>query len=79
VTASRPNPAAIRPRCSATRWPRSQRVTIATTVDDAGRWWGFTATSFCAVSMHPPLVLVCLADTAECHPAFVAAQPWIVT
>jgi flavin reductase ActVB len=53
-------------------------VTIVTTVDDAGRWWGFTATSFCSVSMYPPLVLVCLATGAECHPVFAAAQRWIV-
>jgi flavin reductase ActVB len=53
-------------------------VTIVTTIDTDGRWWGFTATSFCSVSMDPPLVLVCLADTAECHPVFAAAQRWIV-
>lgn len=32
-------------------------VTIVTTTDDDGRWWGFTATSFSSVSMEPPLVL----------------------
>jgi flavin reductase ActVB len=53
-------------------------VTIVTTTDDDGRWWGFTATSFCSVSMDPPLVLVCLAATAECHPVFTAAQRWVV-
>jgi flavin reductase ActVB len=53
-------------------------VTIVTTADADGRWWGFTATSFCSVSMDPPLVLVCLAGTAECHPVFASAQHWIV-
>jgi flavin reductase ActVB len=53
-------------------------ITIVTTTDDDGRWWGFTATSFCSVSMVPPLVLVCLADTAECHPVFATAQRWNV-
>ena len=53
-------------------------VTIVTTADDTGRWWGFTATSFCSVSMQPPLVLVCLAETAECHPVFERAQRWVV-
>lgn len=43
-------------------------VTIVTTTDDDQRWWDFTATSFCSVSMEPPLVLVCLARGAECHP-----------
>ncbi|MFJ8816278.1 flavin reductase family protein [Amycolatopsis thermoflava] len=53
-------------------------VTIVTTADRDGRWWGFTATSFCSVSMDPPLVLVCLARTARCHPAFTAARRWVV-
>jgi flavin reductase ActVB len=53
-------------------------VTIVTTTDADGRWWGFTATSFCSVSVDPPLVLVCLADTAECHSVFAAAGRWIV-
>jgi flavin reductase ActVB len=52
-------------------------VTVVTTTDADGRWWGFTATSFCSVSMDPPLVLVCLSDTAECHPAFATAERWI--
>lgn len=51
-------------------------VTIVTTVDDQGRWCGFTATSFCSVSADPPLVLVCLASTAECHPVFEQAERW---
>jgi flavin reductase ActVB len=53
-------------------------VTIVTTADGAGRWWGFTATSFCSVSMEPPLVLVCLATAAECHPVFARSLRWVV-
>jgi flavin reductase ActVB len=53
-------------------------VTIVTTADDDDRWWGFTATSFCSVSMDPPLVLVCLARGAQCHPVFEAASRWLV-
>lgn len=53
-------------------------VTIVTTADDDGGWWGFTATSFCSVSMDPPLVLVCLARGAECHPVFATARRWVV-
>ena len=45
-------------------------VTIMTIADRAGRPWGFTASSFCSLSLDPPLVLVCLAKTAMCHPAF---------
>jgi flavin reductase ActVB len=51
-------------------------ATIVTTSDSDGRWWGFTASSFCSVSMDPPLVLTCLANTANCFPAFAEAARW---
>lgn len=51
-------------------------VTIVTTTDEDGQWWGFTATSFCSVSVDPPPVLVCLANNAECHPVFAKARHW---
>lgn len=69
-------PAAERFREAMAAFPAG--VTIVTCVDDDGRWRGFTATAFCSVSMEPPLVLVCLATTAECHPAFTAAGRWVV-
>lgn len=50
-------------------------VVIATTRDSAGRAWGFTASSFSSLSMDPPLILICLAKSAECYPAFISA-PW---
>ncbi|WP_327747962.1 flavin reductase family protein [Streptomyces europaeiscabiei] len=53
-------------------------VTIVTTTDETGQWRGFTATSFCSVSMEPPLILVCLAASAECHPASTSAARWLV-
>jgi flavin reductase ActVB len=53
-------------------------VTIVTTADQDGRWWGFTATSFCSVSVDPPLVLVCLAKSAECHGIFSEARRWVI-
>ncbi|MEU6147532.1 flavin reductase family protein [Streptomyces sp. NPDC047081] len=53
-------------------------VTIVTTADEHGTWRGFTASSFCSVSMRPPLVLVCLANTAECHSAFRSGERWLV-
>jgi flavin reductase ActVB len=53
-------------------------VTIVTTIDRDGRRWGFTASSFCSVSMDPPLVLVCLATTAQCHPVFETAERYVV-
>jgi flavin reductase ActVB len=51
-------------------------ATIVTTSDSDGRWWGFTASSFCSVSMDPPLVLTCLANSAQCFPAFSEATRW---
>jgi flavin reductase ActVB len=66
----------LRFRDALARFPSG--VTIVTTIDPAGQWRGFTATSFCAVSMDPPLILVCLAATAECHPTFTAAPRWVV-
>ncbi|MEV0702207.1 flavin reductase family protein [Saccharopolyspora sp. NPDC050389] len=53
-------------------------VTIVTTTDSDGRPWGFTATAFCSVSSEPPLVLACLAKSAQCHPVFQAADAWVV-
>lgn len=51
-------------------------ATIVTTSDASGNWWGFTASSFCSVSLDPPLVLTCLANSAQCFPAFAAAEAW---
>jgi Conserved protein/domain typically associated with flavoprotein oxygenases, DIM6/NTAB family len=53
-------------------------VTIVSTTDDEGRHWGFTASSFSSVSMDPPLVLVCLAKSADSHPAFVRAKRYVI-
>ena len=53
-------------------------VTIMTTADRAGRPWGFTASSFCSLSLDPPLVLVCLAKSAMCHPAFQQSDDWTI-
>lgn len=53
-------------------------VTLVTTKDEQGRPWGFAATSFCSVSAEPPLVLVCLATTAQCHAVFTRAERWMI-
>lgn len=76
-------PSGLRTDTSATRFREAMAsfpsgVTIVTTADWEGRWWGFTATSFCALSLEPPLVLVCLAKDAQCHPAFERADSWAV-
>ncbi|WP_239472045.1 flavin reductase family protein [Streptomyces sp. NEAU-S7GS2] len=53
-------------------------VTVVTTVDAAGTRSGFTASSFSSVSLDPPLVLVCLDRAASTHPAFAAADRFLV-
>ncbi|MEU8674456.1 flavin reductase family protein [Streptomyces sp. NPDC048560] len=45
-------------------------VVVVTTEDAEGQPRGFTATSFCSVSMDPPLVLVCLAKTSSSYQVF---------
>ncbi|QBJ97749.1 flavin reductase [Rhodococcus sp. ABRD24] len=59
-----------------TRFPSG--VTIVTTTDSTGKPRGFTATSFCSLSAEPALVLVCVANTAECHEVFLSADRWNV-
>lgn len=46
-------------------------VTIITTHDAEGHPRGFTATSFCSLSLEPPLVLFCLNTSADSYHAFV--------
>jgi len=41
-------------------------VTIVV-LEEEGRLMGFTASSFCSLSLEPPLVLVCLGRGSECH------------
>ncbi|MCW2789613.1 MAG: putative NADH-dependent flavin oxidoreductase [Aeromicrobium sp.] len=53
-------------------------VTIMTTIDGEGERRGFAASSFCSLSLDPPLVLVCLGKTAQCHDAFMESDTWAI-
>jgi Conserved protein/domain typically associated with flavoprotein oxygenases, DIM6/NTAB family len=53
-------------------------VTIKTTLDADGRPVGFTANSFSSVSLDPPLLLVCLTESASSFDAFRAADRFAV-
>ncbi|HEU5228858.1 MAG TPA: flavin reductase family protein [Ktedonobacteraceae bacterium] len=53
-------------------------VTIITTRDAEGQPWGLTATSFCSLSLDPPLVLFCLATSADCYNAFINSHHFAV-
>ena len=43
-------------------------VTVVTAIDDDGRMVGFTASAFSAVSMEPPLVLICPSLNSDSYP-----------
>ncbi|GHH20991.1 flavin reductase family protein [Streptomyces rubradiris] len=58
------------------RWPSG--VAVVTTMDRDGARRGFTATAFSSLSSSPPLVLVCLDRSADCSPAFDAAEAMAV-
>ena len=53
-------------------------VTIVTTIDTEGNRCGFTASAFSSLSLSPPLILVCLANTADCFEAFDAGSQFAV-
>jgi flavin reductase (DIM6/NTAB) family NADH-FMN oxidoreductase RutF len=47
-------------------------VTVVTTEHD-GRQYGLTVASFASLSLHPPLVLVCIETSVKSHDAIAAA------
>ncbi|MER6070991.1 flavin reductase family protein [Streptomyces sp. NPDC001817] len=53
-------------------------VVVTTTVDESGRRWGFTASSFVSLSLAPPLVTVSLGKKASTHAAFTVADHFMV-
>jgi flavin reductase ActVB len=54
-------------------------VTVVTTRDEENRPYGFTASSFCSVSLDPPLILVCLARTANSFQVFARSPRFAVS
>ena len=53
-------------------------VTVVTAHDAEGKPLGFTANSFTSVSMDPPLVLVCLANSSSNYDALINAKGFAV-
>lgn len=49
-------------------------ITVVITRDRAGHLLGLTVSAFCSVSLHPPLVLVCVDARSETHAAFVESK-----
>jgi flavin reductase (DIM6/NTAB) family NADH-FMN oxidoreductase RutF len=62
-------------RDSLARWPSG--VTVVTAQHDNAPI-GMTAASFSSLSLDPPLVLVCIADTAHSHDGLVGAPGFAV-
>jgi len=58
------------------RW--ASGVTVVTARDGDGTPVGMTAASFSSVSLDPPLVLVCVARSAQSHDALVGAPGFAV-
>jgi flavin reductase ActVB len=54
-------------------------VTICTTKAADGAYVGFTASSFCSLSLEPPLLLVCLQKNADCYAAFMESNHFAVS
>lgn len=53
-------------------------VTVMTTRDGQGRPVGLTASAFASVSLSPPLILVCVAQSAQSLPALQASAGFAV-
>jgi flavin reductase (DIM6/NTAB) family NADH-FMN oxidoreductase RutF len=53
-------------------------VTVVTTEHDGTRY-GMTVASFASLSLHPPLVLVCIEKSVKTHDALIAAGAFAVS
>ena len=53
-------------------------ITIVTTLDEFGNLWGMTATAVAAVSLDPPLILVCVDNRSGLLGPMCAGAPFIV-
>ncbi|MFI5668033.1 flavin reductase family protein [Streptomyces sp. NPDC051704] len=53
-------------------------VAVVTTLDAAGRRWGFTASAVTSVSMEPPLLLVGIGRESSCHRALTTSDEFVV-
>src|SRR5256885_7092983 len=53
-------------------------VTVVTTSHD-GKLFGMTVASFASLSLHPPLVLVCIEHAVKTHDAIIAAKKFGVS
>lgn len=64
-------------RAAMARFPTG--VAVVTTTDSSCDPHGFTASSFCSASLEPPLVLVCLAHSANSYEVFAGCDHFAVS
>jgi flavin reductase (DIM6/NTAB) family NADH-FMN oxidoreductase RutF len=53
-------------------------ITVVTTKDANGRFFGITVSAFCSVSLEPPLILVCIDKTTGSHHALGETGSFVV-
>lgn len=53
-------------------------VTVVTTKDAAGNFYGITVSAFSSVSLDPPLILICIENTAGSIDALNASKMFVV-
>jgi flavin reductase (DIM6/NTAB) family NADH-FMN oxidoreductase RutF len=53
-------------------------VTVITTKDIAGAPFGLTANAFTSLSLHPPLILICVDKGAQCYSCFADSNVFTV-
>lgn len=53
-------------------------VTVATARDASGEDHGMTVSSFCSLSLSPPLVLICVEQSTELHRVLASARAFAV-
>ncbi len=63
-------------RAALSRFPSG--VTVVTTKDGEGRFFGITVSAFCSVSLEPPMILVCIERTTGSHEALVHSGIFVV-
>jgi flavin reductase (DIM6/NTAB) family NADH-FMN oxidoreductase RutF len=54
-------------------------VTVVTARDEAGAWWGMTASAVCSLSLAPPMVLACIDQAAAMHDLLVRSEAFGVS
>ncbi len=63
-------------RAALSRFPSG--ITVVTTRDADGRFFGITVSAFCSLSLDPPRVLVCIEKTTGSHEALLGSQAFVV-